>query len=88
MEAAEADATAVLSSAVAVGLKLDAREVAPEGRAAPGGYCQQRLAHSNRAICVHMHNRIVNEHTHTRFEVVTSRIFLSINSPSLAVYKK
>ena len=58
------------------------------GRAAPGGYCQQRLAHSNRAICVHMHNHIVNEHTHTRFEVVTSRIFLSINSPSLAVYKK
>ena len=58
------------------------------GRATLGGYCQQRLAHSNRAICVHMHDRIVNEHTHTRFEVVTSRIFLSINSPSLAVYKK
>ena len=58
------------------------------GRATPGGYCQQRLAHSNRAICVHMHDHIVNEHTHTRFEVVTSRIFLSINSPSLVVYKK
>jgi len=58
------------------------------GRATLGGYYQQRQAHSNRAICVHTHDHIVNEHTHTCFEVVTSWIFLSINSPSLVVYKK
>jgi len=67
MEAAEADAsTAVLSSAVAVGLKLDAREVAPEwesrtGRilpAAPGPL-------QSRYLRTHARPHCQRAHTHT-----------------------